>query len=413
MVDIKYYIRRYSLMKLERKIEREHTLAIQRFLSLAIIKQLLEHYLRQSEIESELVKIANKRKRLTNSQLWGANFYAIFYYWPDVKYKEELTKRSEAIKTIQKQIGMTLTKEHLICLKTSAAAHKGRRLLLSNIERKRIISLDGGSEATDRRLITASIIVGSIGAGLHGTESAAQSLMVFDALRRVNSNFENATDGDIWFDMMLLNLMEPESYQGMVSLAKGAYFEQLVANDTGGVLHDSFNTPTTDITINGELVQIKATDTVDTINSIDPSISIIATSEVSERTTAMDSGYTNLETTRYTENALGGDPFDTSGSLVEGASFFAGSMGVFAIIRGLASAGQYMENNKKKLKDYNPDNLEEQLNLLGRGAIVGVETVFITTVNSIPTIWNILITLCKWGFNLLYFILFPFIKVLR
>ena len=110
---------------------------------------------------------------------------------------------------------------------------------------------------------------------------------VFDALRGVNSNFENMSNTEIWWETLW---MSPESLAGLTSLTKGAYFEQLVAGDTGGELFEHFNHADTDITIDGIEFQLKATDSVGYINSVDDDIPVITTSEVAAQSTAIDSG---------------------------------------------------------------------------------------------------------------------------
>lgn len=413
MQAIKYYLRRRSLLKLERKVANEQLFAIQKFLALPLVTQLYSQYSSVNEIESALVKMKLKKEHLTDSSLFGSQFYAIFYYWPDEKYKEEIKKRKKLIETIKKKIRFPLFFENLNSLHKHVDYCKSTKYLLSKQERAKISNTISNSEAADKNLIQISILVGTMGIAFNGLNSAIQSSMVYDALRKVNSNFEKSSDSEIWFEMMLLNLLNQNSYQGMANLAKGAYFEELVANNTNGILHENFNTPGTDITVDGELLQIKATDNLATINSIDPAISVIATTEVAEKSSAVNSGYTNFEVTQSTESALGGNPFDTSGSLIDGASFFVGSIGIFAIFRGLGSAGEYIEKNKKKRADKDVKDLEGDLNLLFGASIIGIETAFVTTINALPATWNLLVTLCKWGLNIVHIILFPFIKLFR
>ncbi len=100
---------------------------------------------------------------------------------------------------------------------------------------------------------------------------------VYDALREVNGRYADSTDIEIWLDTLF---MPAESLAGLASLTKGALFEQLVARNTGGELHEHFNTPYTDITIDGETFQIKATDSESYIDSVADGIPIIATSEI-------------------------------------------------------------------------------------------------------------------------------------
>ena len=52
------------------------------------------------------------------------------------------------------------------------------------------------------------------------------------------------SDSGIWWETLFLS---SESLVGLAALTKGAYFEQLVSADTGGVLFEHFNNPNTDI----------------------------------------------------------------------------------------------------------------------------------------------------------------------
>jgi len=91
---------------------------------------------------------------------------------------------------------------------------------------------------------------------------------------------------------------------------RARFFEAHVAESTGGTLHEHFNTPDTDIVIDGLEFQVKATDSVSYIESVDPSITVIATSEVAAETGAIDGGMSNAELDNATELALGGSVVD-------------------------------------------------------------------------------------------------------
>ena len=99
------------------------------------------------------------------------------------------------------------------------------------------------------------------------------------------------------------------------------HLEQLVTNDTGGELFEHFNNPGTDITIDGIEIQIKATDSVSYIASVDDEIPVIVTSEVAEKTDSIDGGYTNAELTTTVEQALGDGVIDAKGTAVDSIDF--------------------------------------------------------------------------------------------
>ncbi len=155
---------------------------------------------------------------------------------------------------------------------------------------------------------------------------------VYDTLRHVNKNYLDMSDGEIWWTTLW---MAPEKLQGLASLTKGAYFEKLVAVDTGGQLFENFNHPGTDIVIDGVEMQIKATDSIDYINSVDADILVIATSEVALETGSIDGGYTNEELTDSVGLALGGSVVDIPDTFMDG---ILGGVGFFAIMKGFNHA---------------------------------------------------------------------------
>ena len=163
---------------------------------------------------------------------------------------------------------------------------------------------------------------------------------VYDALRRVHSGFENMSDFEIWRSTLS---MPQESLVGLASLTKGAYFEQLVASNTGGQLHEHFNHPNTDIVIDGTEYQIKVTDSASYINSVVEGLPIIATSEVTDATRAIDSGIENAQITRDIELALGGSVVDVSDTAIDSVLSASIGLGTFATIRGFNHAVQKYE----------------------------------------------------------------------
>jgi hypothetical protein len=163
---------------------------------------------------------------------------------------------------------------------------------------------------------------------------------VYVALRSVNGNFEGLSNSEIWWETLW---MSPDSYAGLVGLTKGAYFESLVSQDTGGAPHEHFNHPDTDIVINGVEVQLKATDSISYINSVDQDIPVIATSEVALNTSATDSGFSNENITNTVEQALGGSVIDAKDTAVDAILTGVGSLGVFATMRGINHASARYE----------------------------------------------------------------------
>ena len=209
----------------------------------------------------------------------------------------------------------------------------------------------------------------------------------FDALRSVNSNFEGMSDYDIWWHSLSL---EPEQLMGLTSLAKGAYFEHLVAEETGGVLHEHFNHPDTDITIDGIEYQIKATDSVSYVNSVDKDIPVITTTEISDITGSQDIGVSNEELNSITDNALGMDANDTLDGAIDLALGSIGGIGVFASIKGV---GHY-----QKL-------VNEGVNKLDASEVATIVAIEGTAKGAVD--------LMEFIYKVIYFLFYPFIWMVK
>jgi len=197
---------------------------------------------------------------------------------------------------------------------------------------------------------------------------------VYDTLRHVNKNYLEMSDVEIWWTTLW---MAPEKLQGLASLTKGAYFESLVAANTGGQLHEHFNHPGTDIVIDGEEMQIKATDSIDYINSVDDDILVIATSEVAAETGSIDGGYTNEELTDQVGLALGGTVVDIPDTFIDAILSGVGGLGLFATLKGLNRARQTYKKGGGDLESF----LE--------GAGVAITQTAKTLVNISETGWNV------------------------
>lgn len=164
---------------------------------------------------------------------------------------------------------------------------------------------------------------------------------IYNVLRDVNSNFSDMSNMEIWWETLWMN---PESLTGLSSLVKGAYFESLVAKDTGGILFEHFNHPDTDIVIDGQEIQLKATDSISYINSVDDDITVIATSEIAERSDAIDSGISNLELEESIGLALGGSLIDVGDGVVDGILTGLGCLGTLSTIKGMGHAAEKYNN---------------------------------------------------------------------
>ncbi len=160
-----------------------------------------------------------------------------------------------------------------------------------------------------------------------------ESHQVYDALRDVNGNFENMSDSEIWWECLF---MDADSLSGLSSLVKGSLFENMVSEDTGGELFEYFNHPVTDIVIDGEEIQLKASDSVTYVNSALEESTVMATSEVAMKTDAIDSGISNEDLTDQVANALGGTVLDVGDMAFDGLLGAGFGLGTFATLRGVS-----------------------------------------------------------------------------
>jgi hypothetical protein len=143
------------------------------------------------------------------------------------------------------------------------------------------------------------------------------------------------SDSEIWWETLT---MSSESLAGLTNLTKGAYFEQLVAENTGGQLFDHFNNPDTDIIIDGVEFQIKATDNISYIKTVDDNIPIIATSEIAEKLGIINGGYSNEEITNSVELAFGGTVLDLNDTAIDAVLTGVSGLGILATIKGINHA---------------------------------------------------------------------------
>ncbi|MGR3460945.1 MAG: hypothetical protein ACU0C8_04110 [Roseovarius sp.] len=201
--------------------------------------------------------------------------------------------------------------------------------VIGAIPDKRQEPFDGDTIARD------ALILSALSIPVSAWQDISQAGEVYDALRSVNGNFEGMSDSEIWLQTLA---MEAESLAGLASLTKGALFEAHVAESTGGTLHEHFNTPDTDITIDGIEFQVKATDNAGYIESVGQDIPVIATSEVAVETGTIDGGMTNAELERATDLAVGGSVVDFPDTAMDAVVGGLSGLGVFATLRGINHA---------------------------------------------------------------------------
>lgn len=292
-------------------------------------------------LTSTLNSFKSKRERLNNN--WDVA-YKNFSWWNKLKHDEklDLSDLDKRISDLEIAVNKFNQKHKADVCNIDEYFEKlieqsNQRLGVA-CQKLQYSIRQGDIETVDKSLIAATwLSIISVPASV--VADVVSSNAIYDALRSVNSNFEEMSNSEIWWETLW---MSSESLRGLTSLTKGAYFENLVANDTGGQLADHFNNPDTDITIEGIEVQLKATNSIGYINSVDDDIPVVATTEVAEYTNALDSGYTNDELTSTVDMALGGF-IDAKGTAVDAILTGVGSLGIFASIRGINHAAEKYE----------------------------------------------------------------------
>ncbi|MDP2286875.1 MAG: hypothetical protein Q8L06_22305 [Pseudohongiella sp.] len=216
-----------------------------------------------------------------------------------------------------------------------------QRLATSESQLSEIIGSPVSRERTANVPFTAALWFSALSLPLSAWSDINTAGNIYDTLRNVNGNYAGMSDTEIWWQTLF---MPTEQLVGLASLTKGAYFEQLVAADTGGTLFEHFNNPGTDIVIDGVAYQIKATDSIAYVGSVDPGIPVFATSEVAEYTRAIDAGYSNAELENSVNLALGGSVIDIKDTTVDALLAGLGGLGLFATLQGINHAAERYNN---------------------------------------------------------------------
>jgi hypothetical protein len=215
------------------------------------------------------------------------------------------------------------------------------RIAASKVEAARYIRNSDYHNSLESPLVQKALWFSAMSVPLSMWSDVDSAADVYDSLRAVNSNYSSMSDLEIWWEALFL---PAESLAGLAALTKGAYFERLVAEDTGGELFEHFNNPETDIVIDGIAFQLKATDSAGYVYSVDETIPVIATTEVALATGVVDSGYSHEDLTNTIDNALGGTIVDIGDTTVDAVLAGLGGLGLFATIEGINHASKKYEN---------------------------------------------------------------------
>lgn len=299
----------------------------------------------KNQLGDSLIFLAKRRQEM--KEQWDIA-YAAFSWWNKFKYATgpnfaDLDKAIKELETLKYRLearhydDFERLDTHFEKLRKQAIG----RITDAKVNAEKFIQEGRYKDDYNETLLRNALWFSAMSIPLSIWADVDNAMNVFDALRGVNGNFSDMTDAEIWFESLL---MPAESLAGLTALTKGAYFEQLVAADTSGQLHEHFNTPDTDILIDGVAFQIKATDSESYIYSVDESIPVIATSEVAATTAATDGGYSNEELTNTIDNALGGTIVDIGDTAADAVLAGLGGLGFFATIQGINHASAKYEN---------------------------------------------------------------------
>jgi hypothetical protein len=299
----------------------------------------------QKKLSSTLAFLKQRKKELVEQ--WDIA-YSQFSWWNKIKFStgpdfSELDKQISDADTLNTAFKVKHTEDvHAL---NFALEVKGKQMLarLSDAQRKaeELIDVNVTYQGSGNQLLQQGLWCGALSVPLSVSHDILNAGNVYDSLRSVNSNFSGMSDADIWWETLW---MPADSLTGLASLTKGAYFEQLVANDTGGQLHEHFNHPDTDIVIDGVAYQIKATSSEFYVNSVPEDIPVISTSEVALATSSIDGGISNEELNNQIELALGGTVVDGGDTASDAILMGVGGLGFFATLNGLNHAAEKYNN---------------------------------------------------------------------
>ena len=299
----------------------------------------------RTQITTSLSFLTTRREEMTAQ--WE-EAYTKFSWWNKCKFSEgpdfsEIDKAIAELSVLYRKLGVIHSEDfemlgkHFEQLEQQALT----RLSDTKVEAVRCIQNSSYEDNKISGLIQKSLWFSAMSVPLSIWNDLDSAANVYESLRAVNGNFSSMSDGEIWLESLFL---PAESLAGLAALTKGAYFERLVANDTGGELFAHFNHPDTDIVIDGISFQLKATDSPEYVFSVDESIPVIATTEVALATGVIDSGYSNEELTRTIDSALGGTIIDIGDTGADAILAGLGGLGFFATIEGINHASKKHEN---------------------------------------------------------------------
>lgn len=289
---------------------------------------------------------ALKERRSQLDQQWESS-YQKFSWWNKIKYSggpdfQEMDQMIEQLERMRNTL-MTKHSEDLVLIRN----HIGQLTKLADtriengVDQIKKYLLDASDSNINELPLKAAIWCSALSVPISLWSDFSTAGNIYSALRKVNGNYADMSDSEIWIDTIF---MPNERLAGLTALAKGAYFEELVANNTGGELFEHFNHPATDILIDGQAFQIKATASADYVNSVDIDIPVIAPTEVAEYTRAIDAGINHEDLEISIDLALGGVLIDAKDTAIDALLSGAGGLGFMATIQGINHAAKLHES---------------------------------------------------------------------
>lgn len=184
------------------------------------------------------------------------------------------------------------------------------------------------------RMNVLYLLSGVVPAGVSISMDIGEAEKILDAAREANSAFEHMSDAQIIHYCQGLGDAELD---GMVSLVHGRYFENVVVEETGGVLFDAQNHEDTDMVLGGAEISIKSNDaTADSITEF-------------ETLSPQDFGMDDAELRERTTEVMDGDIIDATDALISGTI----GAGTLAMIQ---AAGKTIEE-WEELSEYEKTNV--------------------------------------------------------
>ena len=211
---------------------------------------------------------------------------------------------------------------------------------------------------------TLSVLSGGVAASASMVVDVHEADAIFEAARTANSHFADMSDEQI---VEYCSMLEPEQLMGMVNLVHGRYFENMVADATGGMLFEAKNHPDTDMVLEGTEYSIKSNDaTADSITEFDTY-------------SPQDLGLDDAELRERTMEVMDGDIIDVTDALLSGAVGF----GTMATLQAVGEGAQEWKA------------LEEWEKTKTKAAVIGTKVTAKAAVGTAKSTWGLLKLLGK------------------